>query len=117
MVNLSNMPTPKKITIKDVKLLKTGTTPKGQSWALFEVIDNENNIYKTFSSAYQNKIGQEVEVEVEKQERNINGRNYINYLIVDRQKSAAEIRHEEIKKILKAIWEKLLLIEKNLNNN
>lgn len=108
----------RKITIKSVQLLKTGISQKtGRAWNLFIVEDNANNKYKTFSNAYQNKIGQEIEVTLEKKEKEFNGTKYVDYFIIDRQKSQAEIRHEEIKKILKAVWDKLLTIEDKLNNH
>jgi hypothetical protein len=108
----------KKIIIKDVKLVKTGTNPKtNKTWALFRVYDAEGNTYTTFSNAYQSQIGKEVEIEVEEQKKEINGNVYRNLVIVDRQKSQAEVRHEEIKKALKIIYQKLQKIEKHLNIN
>lgn len=105
----------KTITIKNVELVKTGISQKtGRTWTLFKVTDETGTIYTTFSNAYQNKIGEKIDIDYEEQTKEVNGVVYKNLVIVSREKGQAEQRHEELKKILKAIYDKIKNIETHL---
>lgn len=98
----------KTITISKVEKIKEGFSNKtGRKWELFRITDEEGETYSTFSNAYNNMIGQKVEIEYEIK----NGYK----TIVDRKKSQQEEKLDKIIDCLKVINENIKNLEKKLD--
>lgn len=93
------------ITISKVDILSSGKNKFGKDWTLYAVYDENGDKYTTFSGYFQNKVGQQVDIEYVEVQREYNGKTYTDRRVIDR--SPAERRHEELKVLLWEINEKV----------
>jgi len=107
----------KAITILKVEKIKEGFSNKtGRKWELFRITDDEGETYSTFSNAYNNMIGQKVEIENEIKETEKNGNIYRNKAIVDRKKSQQEEKLDKIIEALKVLNSNIKAIDRKISN-
>lgn len=103
----------KTITISKVEKIKEGFSNKtGRKWELFRITDEEGETYSTFSNAYNNMIGQKVEIEYEITERN----GYKYKSILDRKKSQQEEKLDKIIEALKVLNSNIKAIDRKISN-
>lgn len=72
-----------KIFISEVREIKRGKNKFGKDWTLYKVITPENKEYSTFEAKYISMKGMEVDVDVEENVVEKNGRTFTNLTIVE----------------------------------
>jgi predicted ArsR family transcriptional regulator len=106
----------KTIQIVKVEKVKEGISQKtGRPYQIFRITDSEGESYSAFSNAYQNMVGQRVEIDYEIKETEKNGVIYKNKTIIDRTKSRTEEKLDKIIDCLKVINENIKKLEKKLD--